>query len=371
MKRSLENLNIALVHDWITNVAGGERVVLALHEIFPNAPIYTSVYDPKKAKAFNGCDIRPSFLQKLPLFKGKREILTPFTPFAFEQQDLSEYDLVISSSSMAAKGVITKPDTLHVCYCHTPARYFWEPQVDPRATKGKLSWLRENVVHKMRIWDRLAADRVDIFVANSRYIADRIRKYYKREATVIYPGVDVDRFASENTEKVKDYYLFVSRLVDYKRCDLVVETFNRLGLPLKIIGKGPEMKRLKKVANQNIEFLGFVDDKNMKKYYAEAKAFVFAAEEDFGIVPIEAMAAGRPVIAFGKGGVLESVVGGETGVFFEDQTPESMITAVQRFQNMQFDTNKIRERAKQFSESRFKAEITNFLEKSVDSFFSK
>lgn len=367
MKHSMEKLNIALVHEWITNVAGAERVLLVLKEIFPNAPIYTAVYDPKRAKPFNKFDVRTSFLQNLPFMKTKREALVPFTPFAFEQFDLSAFDLVISSTTVAAKGVITKPDTIHVSYCHTPPRYIWEPQVDPRARKGKFAWIRSNIIHKMRIWDRVAADRVDYFIANSKYIANRIKKYYRRDAKVIYPCVSTERFDIAKKEDIKDYFLFVSRLVDYKRCDIAVEAFNALGIPLKIIGRGPEKEKLVKVAKENIEFLGHLSDSDIAKYYREAKAFIFAAEEDFGIVPVEAMASGRPVIAYGAGGVTESVVEGKTGIFFKEQTAASLIEAIKKFNQDDFDPEVIKKHAENFSNEKFKTEFINYLEQIINS----
>lgn len=361
----MEKLNIALVHEWITNVAGSERVLLVLKEMFPTADIYTSVYDEDKAAPFKDFNIQTSFLQKIPFLKKKRELLIPFTPFAFEQFDLSKYDLVISSTSMAAKGVITKPDTVHISYCHTPPRYLWEADIDPRAKKGSLHWLRENTVHKMRIWDRLAADRVDYFFANSKYIARRIKKYYGKDSAVVYPLVDLTNFLIASSDDIKDYYLFVSRLIDYKRCDVVVEAFNKLGLPLKVIGSGPEKAKLVKMAKDNIEFLGYLSDDDMKKYYSQAKAFVFAAEEDFGLVPVEAMASGRPVIAYAKGGVTETVVDGVTGIFFQDQTAQSLIEAVNRFNPQGFSSDKIREHAEKFSKDKFKenfmTELNNIL----------
>lgn len=357
MKRSLENLNIALVHEWITNVAGGEKVLLALHEMFPNAPIYTAVFDEKKAKPFAGLAIRTSFLQHIPFMKTKRELLVPFTPIAFEQFDLSKYDLVISSTTVAAKGVITKPETIHLSYCHTPTRYLWDSAVDPRAKDGWFQWLRQNTIHKMRIWDRVAADRVDHYIANSKYVANRIKKFYGRDSAVIYPCVDVDNFYVAESKDIKDYYLFASRLVDYKRCDIVIEAFNKLGLPLKVIGRGPEQEKLKKMAKSNIEFLGFLSEDDMKKYYAECKAFIFAAEEDFGIVPVEAMAAGRPVITFSRGGAVESVIPCVTGMFFDRQDADSIVKAVRSFSPDDYDAAKIRQHALEFGKERFKAEI--------------
>jgi len=365
MKLSVENMNIALVHDWITNVAGGEKVVLALHEIFPDAPVYTSVYDPKKAKAFAGLDVRPSFLQKFSFLKSKREFLAPFTPLAFEQHDFSKYDLVISSSSMAAKGIITKPETVHICYCHTPARYLWEPKVDPRASKGWLSGLRNKTAHELRIWDRLAADRVDYFIANSHYIAKRIKKYYRKDATVIYPPVDISQFNIDENIKRENHFLFVSRLVDYKKCDIVIQAFNKLGLKLKIVGYGPDEEKLKKIASKNIEFLGPKFGGDLALEYQKAKALLFAAEEDFGIVPIESMACGCPVIAYGGGGVAESIINKKTGLFFPEQTPESIIDAVKSFNQYDFDPSSIRNQALNYSKEIFKQKINSLLEKVI------
>ncbi len=363
MKSSMENMNIALVHEWLTNVAGAERVLLSLKELFPDAPIYTAVFDETKAKPFAKFDIRTSFLQKIPFMKTKRELLVPFTPIAFEQFDLSNYDLVISSTTIAAKGVVTKPGTIHVSYCHTPPRYLWEPSLDPRAKKGSFAWLRANTIHKLRLWDRVAADRVDYYIANSKYVAQRIKKYYQRDATVVYPGVNVERFSVSKKEDIKDYFLFVSRLVNYKKCDLVIQAFNELGWPLKIIGRGPDKINLQKMANNNIEFLGYLSDEEMSQYYSEAKAFVFAAEEDFGIVPVEAMAAGRPVIAFGKGGLTESVVEGETGSFFYEQTATSLVKVLKEFDPNKFNPQKIRIQAEKFSTENFKKNFKDELNK--------
>lgn len=361
----MENPNIALVHEWLTNVAGSEKVLLAIKEIYKDAPIFTSVFDPKNATPFKSFDIKTSFLQNIPFMKSKREFLVPFTPFAFEQFDLSKFGIVISNTSMAAKGVITKPECIHISYCNTPPRYLWEPNLDPRAKNGRMSFLRKNIIHKMRLWDRVAADRVDYFLANSQYIAKRIKKYYQRDSIVVYPPVDIEKFKIAPKEKIGDYYLFVSRLVSYKKCDLVIEAFNDLKLPLKIIGTGPDKKYLQKMAKNNIEFLGFLSDESMKKYYSEAKAFVFAAEEDFGIVPVEAMASGRPVIAFKDGGVAETVVEGVTGTFFAEQTPQCLIGAVKDFDSGKFNPETIRRHAEKFSRERFKKEFKETVDKII------
>lgn len=362
MKSSMENQNIALVHEWLTNVAGSEKVLLALTELYEKAPIYTSVYDPKKTKPFTNKRVISSYLQKIPLMTKKREFLVPFVPLAFEQFDLSKYGLVISNTTMGAKGVITQPQTIHISYCNTPPRYIWEPHVDPRAKNGKLALLRRNIIHKIRIWDRVAAERVDYFIANSKYIANRIKKYYQKESKVIYPPVDVLDFEPAKANEIKDYYLLVGRLVNYKKCDLVVEAFNDLKLPLKIIGQGPDEKSLKKKARSNIEFLGHLPFEEMKKYYREAKAFVFPAEEDFGIVPVEAMASGRPVIAYKNGGAAETVVEGITGTFFDEQTPQCLIDVVRNFEPEKYDSKKIVDHAQKFSKERFKKEFRDFVE---------
>jgi len=365
MKQSLENLNIALVHDWMTVMAGGERVLLELSKIFPEAPIYTSVYDPEKMPAFSGKKVIPSFLQKFPLIAKKRELLVPLAPFAFEQFDFSKYDLVISSSSMAAKGIITKPKTIHICYCHTPSRYLWEPQLDPRADAGLFSGLRKKIAHNLRIWDRLAAMRVDHFIANSNYIADRIKKYYRQEAKVIYPPIPVDEFQPVEKSEIGDYYLYVSRLVGYKKCDLVVDAFNQLKLPLVIIGNGPEKSRLVAKANRNIKFLGFISEVEKRDYFAKARAFVFPAEEDFGIVMVEALASGRPLIAYKEGGAAEIVQPGINGEFFNEQSVNSLCGAITAFKQKEYDSIAIKKSAENFSDSRFREDIIKLVEKNL------
>lgn len=362
MKYLRENMNIALIHDWITNVAGAERVLLELIELYPEADIYTSVYDPSKAAAFNKYKINTTYLQRSRLFKQHRELLVPYTPLAFESLDLSKYDLVITNTTFPAKGIITSPDTLHICYCHTPTRYLWEPENDNRASRGVFSILRKNVAHKLRIWDRVAAERPDYYLANSKTVKSRIHKYYRRDARVVYPPVDINKFEYNKDIKPEKYYLFVSRLIKYKRADLAVEAFNKLGLPLKIIGTGPEEGRLKKLAAKNIEFLGRVSDSELIKYYSGAQAFIFAAEEDFGIVPVEAMACGRPVIAYGTGGAAETVINGITGLLFKPQSVDALILAVKKFDPEDFDSAIIRKHAENYSIEKFKKEFARIVE---------
>lgn len=363
MKYSAENSNIALVHDWMTNEAGGEKVLAELAAIFPNATIFTSVYDPRRMPAFRSRKVVTSFLQNIPFMKTRRELLVPMTPITFEQFNLQNFDLVISSSTFAGKGVLTRPGTVHISYCHTPPRYLWEPSLDERASQGFLSGFRKRMSSRLRLWDRLAADRVDHYIANSEYISRRIHKYYQRESKVIYPPVDIDKFRIADASKVGDYFLFASRLVSYKKCDLVIRAFNKMKLPLVVIGSGPEEQHLRSIAGPNIKMVGRLPDADLVKYYSEAKAFVFPAEEDFGIVPVEAMASGRPVIAYNAGGAKESVVSGLSGVLFDDQTEESLIAAVSNFDETKFSPTKIRNHAERFSSQAFRKNLIEFLDK--------
>ena len=354
-------MKIAIVHDWLTNMGGAERVILAFHEIFPDAPIYTSVYNPDKLpEEFRKMNIRTSFIQKLPKAKTKYNMYLPFMPTAFEQFELSEYDVVLSSSSSCAKGVITRPYTLHICYCHTPMRYAWDFYHEYKENAPK--WQKRFIPFLMiyvRMWDRLSADRVDYFIANSSAVAKRIKKHYRKNAVVINPPVNVDFYTPVNEDE--DYFLIVSRLVEYKRIDIAVEAFNDLGLPLIIIGDGPEKSKLQRMAKGNIKFLGRLPDEEVKRYYARCRAFIFPGEEDFGITPLEAQASGRPVIAFGKGGVLDSVIDGVTGLFFKEQNKESLKEAIKRFEKIDFNKEIIRKHAEKFDVKIFKEKIYEFV----------
>lgn len=358
-------MNIALVHDWLTNMAGAEKVLFQLSEIYPEADIYTSVYDSEKVKAFAGKDIKTTYLQRYGFFRKYREALIPYTPLAFESLDLSKYDLVITNCSFPSKGVITKPDTLHVCYCHTPTRYLWEPELDTRASSGLLSGLRRRTAHNLRKWDLVASSRPDEYIANSINVQGRITKYYRRDSKVVYPPVDISRFNISSDIKIGDYYLFVSRLIRYKKADLVIEAFNQLGSPLRIIGSGPEEGRLKRMAKSNVTFLGRLNDEELVKQYSGAKAFIFPAEEDFGIVPIEAMACGRPVIAYGQGGASETVVSGVTGEYFSQQSSEALIEAVKSFRPEKYDRDVMRKRAEKFSNNNFKKSFQNTIDQMI------
>lgn len=355
-------MKIAIVHEWLTIYGGSERVVEALHELYPDAPIYCMVYDAQRMpKRFQQYDIRPTFLQKVPLAKKHYQMFLPLMPYAYEQLDLTEYDVVLVSSSACAKGIITRSNAVQICYCHTPTRYAWEFYYDYIKNFGTIKKLLVGwFMHHIRIWDRLAADRVDYFVANSHYIQQRIRKYYRRESVVLFPPVNTHLYQLGPKE---DFYLIVSRLVPYKRVDLAVQAFNRLGLPLVVIGDGSEAEQLQKQAHKNIQFLGRLSDEEIAGWYSRAKAFVFCGEEDFGITPVEAQAAGTPVIAYGHGGVLDTVIDGKTGVYFYEPTVDSLLQAIQQFETtgVAYDARQIKEHAEQFSLSRFQQEFSQYV----------
>lgn len=352
---------VAIVHDWLVAYAGADRVVDQLEQIFPGAPIYTLVYDKSKFPPhFQKYDVRTTYIQKIPFATKLYKNLLTWMPAAFEALDLSEYDLVVSSCSSCSKGIITRPDAVHICYCHTPTRYIWDFYYTYLHNAG---WLKRKLmprmIHKMRLWDRLAADRVDYFVANSQYIAKRIQKYYRRPATVIYPGVHISEYPIAQPE---DYYLVVGRFTWYKRIDLAVEACTRLGRRLIVVGGGDEEKKLRAAAGSCVEFRGRVSDEEIRGLYSRAKAFLFPGEEDFGITPVEAMSAGAPVLAFGRGGGTETVLDGKTGLFFEDQTVDSLCACIGRFekQGVSYTREQIREHSKLFSEEHFRAEMLRF-----------
>ncbi len=351
-------MRTALVHDWLTNLAGSERVLLTLHELFPDAPIYTSVFVPEEFPTLRHADVRTSFLQRVPGARKRHQAFPWLRTVAFESFDLSGYDVVISSCHAEAKGVITRPETLHICYCYTPIRYYWSGYhhylANPRfgALNPLVRAALPYMANYLRVWDRCAADRVDHFVAISEHVARRIRKYYRREAEVIYPPVDTSWL--KPSDRVEDYFLLVGRLIPYKRADLAVEAFNRLGLPLKVVGTGTELENLRRMARPNVEFLGRVSDAELAELYSRCLALVFPQEEDFGIVPLEAMASGRPVIAFRAGGALETVREGETGLFFDRQDAESLAETVRGFDPGDFDPRRIRRHALRFDSAVFK-----------------
>jgi len=361
---SLKQLKIALVCDWLTNSGGAEKIILALHQLFPKAPIYTTVYNPDRMPGFENAIIHTSYLQHMPWAKNKHQLYLNFMPSVFEQFDLNAYDIVISSSHSCAKGVITKPETLHVSYCHSPMRYAWENSheyIREYEIHPFIKTVAPLFMHNIRMWDRLSADRVDYFIANSKHIQNRIYKYYRRTSSVIYPFADNSKFKVGTNRE--NFYLAVGRLTPYKRFDLIIETFNKLNLPLKIVGTGISYKKLAQMANSNVEFLGRVSDEDLIQLYSKAKALIFPQIEDFGITPIEAMASGCPVIAYSKGGALETVVDKKTGVFFDEQNSASLEGAVQKFQSLKFDPQLIGAHAETFDHKVFNEKMTDFLEK--------
>ena len=353
---------VAVIHDWLTGMRGGESVLEAILETLPQAELFTLFhFRGSVSKAIESRTIHTSWLQAIaPRIRDYRKLL-PLFPSAVRQWDLCGYDLIVSSSHCVAKGVRAR-GTPHLCYCHTPTRYYWS---DYHAYRDRLEFgllnplvrtLMPYLTNYLRLWDLAAARRVDHFVANSSEVQKRIQKYYRRDSDVIHPPVAIENF--KPAQKRGDYLLSVGRLVPYKRVDLIIESANRLKVPLKISGEGPERARLEKLAGPTVELLGRVPAPELPALYAGARAFIFAAEEDFGIVPVEAMASGVPVVAYGRGGINDSVVPGETGVFFMEQTVDSLVAALEAFRPEEFDTKKLRGRAEQFSEARFHREIS-------------
>jgi len=357
-------VRVALVHDYLNQYGGAERVLEAFCEIWPEAPIFTLVYDEESTgRAFAARRIKTSFLQKIPLAKRRHRPFLMLMPWAVEQFDLSKYDLVVSDTASFAKGVITGPETPHFCYCHTPIRYLWDDSLKYVKDFNYPSFLKKIIpffLNYLRIWDISAADRPQKYLANSNFVAGRIKKYYKKEAEVIYPPVKTALFYTVN--EPEDYFLLVSRFLSYKKIDIAIKAFNELGWKLKIIGDGPEKKRLKEMAEENIEFLGLVDEKKLAFYYARCRALIFPQEEDFGITALEAMSSGRPVIAFKGGGALEIIKEGENGIFFEKQDADSIKEALKRFNLMKFDSQVIRRHALSFDKEIFKQKIKKFVE---------
>jgi glycosyltransferase involved in cell wall biosynthesis len=362
----MEKLKVALVHDWLTGQRGGEKVLEVLAEIFPEAPIYTLFhFKGSQAADIESRDIRPSFLQRLPFVEKRYRVYLPLFPLAVELFDLSDFDLVISSSHCVAKGIIPRPDALHISYIHSPVRYAWN-QYFSYFAPGRLSifsrLLIPPVIHWLRIWDESSSSRVDHFIANSVNVARRIRKYYRRSAEVIHPPADTDFFQPGVSETAKDYDLIVSALVPYKRIDLAVSVFNQTGETLKIVGSGPDIGKLRKSARPNIVFLGQVPAAELRSLYQGARALVIPGEEDFGIAAVEAQACGTPVIAFGRGGSVETVVSGETGLLFGELTAAGLRAALDNFRSMKFNKNVLRSRSAVFSRGAFKQKIAASIE---------
>ncbi|MBI2483674.1 glycosyltransferase [Candidatus Uhrbacteria bacterium] len=362
-------MKIALIHDHLVQIGGAERVLKVFSDLYPDAPIYTLIYDESRFHDFiDRSRIRTSFLQSVPFSKSRYQWLLPLMTTATELHDLSKFDVVLSSSSAFSKGVITKSTTMHICYCHTPTRYLW---TDSHAYTNDLKipgLIKKGVpflLSQLRLWDQLAANRVDHFIANSKTVQERIMKYYRRTSDSIYPPVALDKFYI--SEKVDNYFLAGGRLVSYKKFDMICEAFNNLGLPLKIFGIGPEQQKLRRISRKkNIEFLGAVTDAQRADLYSKCIAYIHPQEEDFGITAIEAMASGRPVIALAAGGALETIVDGLTGTFFYDQDWPALADAVIRFDATKYNPEKIRRHAMQFSVDRFKKEITGYVDRALE-----
>lgn len=360
-------MKVALVHEWLTTLGGSERVVWAFHRMFPEAPVYTTVHRRDLLPAeFEQLDVRPSFLQRIPGATRHYQKLLPLMPLAFEQFDVSEYDLILSSSHACAKGVVTRPETVHVCYTHTPMRYAWDLYHSYLETVSPLMRpLAAVLLSNLRQWDVLAANRVDHFVANSREVARRINKHYRRPAEVIPPPIDVERFEIAPSSEVGDHLLVVSRFVPYKRVDLAVQAANRTGMPLKVIGDGPLYAELKAMAKPNVTFLGHLDDREVAREMARCRALIFASFEDFGLVPLEVQACGRPVVAYGAGGALETVIDGVTGAFFAEQTAESLEATLRRLDRLDFQPTAIRRHAESFGYEAFASRMHAFIDEAI------
>ncbi len=351
---------IAICYDRVNKWGGAERVLLSLHELFPDATLFTSVYDPFGAPwAKDFSKIKTSFLQKIPFARKNHEYFALLMPVAFESFDFSEYDVVISVTSEAAKGIITGPNTIHICYCLTPTRYLWSGRKTYFDTAFK-RYLSLPATIYLKHWDKIASKRPDQMVGISHEVNMRIKKYYNRSSTIIFPPVEVNKFAVVS-KKRKDYYLIVSRLVHYKKVDLAIRTFNKLNKKLIVVGTGREENKLRKFANTNITFITQVTDSELAKLYSEAKALIFPQREDFGLVAVEALASGTPVIAYKRGGAIDTVTEGITGVFFNKQTVKSLSDAIYSFESQHFNAKLLVEHAQKFSKTRFLHEFATML----------
>jgi glycosyltransferase involved in cell wall biosynthesis len=360
-------MKLALVHDWLNQIGGAEDVLETLVGMYPSAPIYTSMYwrDGMPA-AYRDWDIRTTWMDRLPGVYRRHQPYLPLYPLAFSRLDLSEYDIVLSNKSGFCHGVRTGPHTTHVCYCLTPTRYVWtfEDYAAREALPAMLRPIIKPLVRWLRRWDYAAAQRVDHFIAISSEVQTRIRRYYGRDSTVIYPPVDICRFTP--AARHDDYFLFVGRLAPYRRIDLAVRAFNELGLPLVIGGAGRDRTRLEAIAGSTITFLGYVPDADLPDLFARCRAYVLPAAEDFAIAPVQAMASGRPVIAFGAGGALDTVIPGQTGLYFSEPTPQALAAAVRQFDDMSFNPAYIRRHAEQFDKSVFESKLGGYVGQWVD-----
>ena len=358
---------VAIIHYWLVGMRGGEKVLEALCRMYPQADIFTHVYVPEKmSETINRHKVYETKIGRMPWAAKRYQLYLPFMPRALEELDLTGYDLVISSEAGPAKGVIVPPDAFHLCYCHSPMRYLWDQYHIYRKSAGRLTQLMlPFLAHRLRIWDVTSAARVDQFAANSNHVAARIKKYWRRDAEVVHPPVDLSAFSPSPQSEHGEFYLWVGELAPYKRPDLMIEAFNKLGLPLVVIG-GPDKtsRGLAETANANITFLGRASFDVLRDHMSKCRALIFPGEEDFGIVPVEAMASGRPVIAYDRGGAQDTVISGKTGVLFQDQTVDALVAAVQSFEadgHDKFDAKTMVDFAKKFSEDEFRKGIIKLL----------
>ncbi|HEV2412542.1 MAG TPA: glycosyltransferase [Candidatus Saccharimonadales bacterium] len=362
-------MKIALTYDWLTNIGGAERVLFALHEAYPDAPIFVSAFEPTSLLyMFNNLDVRTTYIQKLPKpIRRRHQLLPVVRAHSFRQIDLKDYDVVISSASAEAKAVRVRKDAVHICYCHTPTRYYWSHYEEYRRNPGFgnldpfIRPLIPPFVKWMRHLDMRSVQGVDYFIANSHAVQKRIKKYYHRDSTVIFPPVDIRRFKPERPVKKGDYYLVSGRQNTYKRFDIAIEACNRLGRRLIVVGDGTEHEKLVKIAGPTIEFVVGPDDQEITKYFQGAKALLWPQVEDFGIVLVEALAAGTPVIAYEKDGALDTMIDGVTGLFFKEQTVSSLCKAIKKFETMSFSAAKLQKQAEKFSEEQFQKNIHKFV----------
>ncbi len=373
-----KELKIAVIHDWLTGMRGGEKVLEIIFEIFPDADLFTLLYNKGSVSPLIADrNIYTSFIDRLPFKSKKYRHYLPLFPTAIELFDFKEYDLIVSTSHCVAKGVRTPPNTLHISYIHSPMRYVWDMYEDYFGN-DKINFLQKMIIplfaNYLRMWDVSSSNRVDYFIANSQHVANRIKKYYRREAEVIHPPVNTQAF--KKSEITEDFYLVISALVPYKKIDLAVETFNQNNKSLVVVGDGPEKTNLIKTAKKNIKFVSEIKSEELNEYYSKCKALIFPGEEDFGIVPVEAQSCGKPVIAFARGGALETVVGYDgtnekqcSGMFFNRQTTESLTSAIEDFENLNCDAGFINEHAQKFNRGRFKNKITDFVNQKVSDYF--